>query len=203
MASWFFKEDKLRGKPGYEHLSDPLHILIEAEFPASIIDARLKHAQEIIEELLKPVVSDFWFVWILLLCVHIIYLYLLDYCMTPLAAAHWNMFVPQPGRDPFDLPHHSCLDEGKKAFDLPITPHFSHNFFSWTLPTFYWSDSFTCSILNLNLVYIFLHVYNRFSVIGKFYIFTCTYDLRGHIGICCRMSLKISTKGNSSGSWQC
>ncbi|PWZ20199.1 hypothetical protein Zm00014a_034309 [Zea mays] len=49
------KEDKLRGKPGYEHLSDPLHILIEAEFPASIIDARLRHAQEIIEELLKPV----------------------------------------------------------------------------------------------------------------------------------------------------
>jgi protein quaking len=49
------KEDKLRGKPGYEHLSDPLHILIEAEFPASIIDARLRHAQEVIEELLKPV----------------------------------------------------------------------------------------------------------------------------------------------------
>uniref|UniRef100_A0A804M684 K Homology domain-containing protein n=2 Tax=Zea mays TaxID=4577 RepID=A0A804M684_MAIZE len=49
------KEDKLRGKPGYEHLSDPLHILIEAEFPASIIDARLRQAQEIIEELLKPV----------------------------------------------------------------------------------------------------------------------------------------------------
>ena len=59
MVTWFFKEDKLRGKPGYEHLSDPLHILIEAEFPASIIDARLRHAQEIIEELLKPVVSDF------------------------------------------------------------------------------------------------------------------------------------------------
>jgi protein quaking len=34
--------------------------LIEAEFPASIIDARLRHAQEIIEELLKPVVSDFY-----------------------------------------------------------------------------------------------------------------------------------------------
>jgi hypothetical protein len=33
--------------------------LIEAEFPASIIDARLRHAQEIIEGLLKPVVSDF------------------------------------------------------------------------------------------------------------------------------------------------
>ncbi|EMS59864.1 KH domain-containing protein SPIN1 [Triticum urartu] len=49
------KEDKLRGKPGYEHLSEQLHILIEAEFPANIIDARLRHAQEILEELLKPV----------------------------------------------------------------------------------------------------------------------------------------------------
>uniref|UniRef100_A0ACD5WF58 Uncharacterized protein n=1 Tax=Avena sativa TaxID=4498 RepID=A0ACD5WF58_AVESA len=56
------KEDKLRGKPGYEHLSEQLHILIEAEFPASIIDARLRHAQEIIEELLKPVdeTQDFY-----------------------------------------------------------------------------------------------------------------------------------------------
>lgn len=44
---------------GYEHLTDPLHILIEAELPANIIDARLKQAQEIIEELLKPVVSEF------------------------------------------------------------------------------------------------------------------------------------------------
>lgn len=49
------KEEKLRGKPGYEHLSEQLHILIEAEFPANIIDARLRHAQEILEELLKPV----------------------------------------------------------------------------------------------------------------------------------------------------
>jgi hypothetical protein len=30
--------------------------LIEAELPANVIDARLRHAQEIIEELLKPVV---------------------------------------------------------------------------------------------------------------------------------------------------
>lgn len=61
-----FKEDKLRGKPGYEHLSDPLHILIEAEFPTAIIDSRLRHAKEIIEELLKPVVS---------------YLYAPNYCV--------------------------------------------------------------------------------------------------------------------------
>jgi len=48
----------LRGRPGYEHLSDELHILIEAELPANIVDVRLRHAQEIIEELLKPVVSN-------------------------------------------------------------------------------------------------------------------------------------------------
>ncbi|KAI4338944.1 hypothetical protein MLD38_023947 [Melastoma candidum] len=49
------KEDKLRGRPGYEHLNDPLHILIEADLPANIVDIRLRQAQEIIEELLKPV----------------------------------------------------------------------------------------------------------------------------------------------------
>ncbi|KAF8364669.1 hypothetical protein HHK36_033349 [Tetracentron sinense] len=49
------KEEKLRGRPGYEHLNDPLHILVEAELPNNIIDIRLRQAQEIIEELLKPV----------------------------------------------------------------------------------------------------------------------------------------------------
>ncbi|XP_057431552.1 KH domain-containing protein At3g08620-like isoform X2 [Lotus japonicus] len=49
------KEDLLRGRPGYEHLSEPLHILIEAELPANIVDVRLRQAQEIIEEILKPV----------------------------------------------------------------------------------------------------------------------------------------------------
>lgn len=52
------KEELLRGRPGYEHLNDALHILIEAELPANIIDAKLMQAQEIIEELLKPVVSN-------------------------------------------------------------------------------------------------------------------------------------------------
>ncbi|KAK4395990.1 KH domain-containing protein [Sesamum angolense] len=51
------KEEKLRGRPGYEHLSEPLHILIEADLPANIVDIRLRQAQEIIEELLKPVGS--------------------------------------------------------------------------------------------------------------------------------------------------
>ncbi|KAL5582802.1 hypothetical protein UlMin_015244 [Ulmus minor] len=49
------KEDSLRGRPGYEHLNDPLHVLIEAELPANVVDIRLRQAQEIIEELLKPV----------------------------------------------------------------------------------------------------------------------------------------------------
>nr|TKW26691.1 hypothetical protein SEVIR_3G206900v2 [Setaria viridis] len=49
------KEEQLKGRPGYEHLSEPLHILIEAELPANVIDARLAKAQEILEELLKPV----------------------------------------------------------------------------------------------------------------------------------------------------
>ncbi|KAF5954544.1 hypothetical protein HYC85_007400 [Camellia sinensis] len=49
------KEEILRGRPGYEHLNDPLHILVEAELPANIVDVRLRQAREIIEELLKPV----------------------------------------------------------------------------------------------------------------------------------------------------
>ncbi|GFP99784.1 kh domain-containing protein at2g38610 [Phtheirospermum japonicum] len=47
------KEDKLRGRPGYEHLSESLHILIEADLPANVVDIRLRQAQEIIEELQK------------------------------------------------------------------------------------------------------------------------------------------------------
>lgn len=49
------KEENLRGRPGYEHLNEPLHILIEAELPVNIIDLHLRQAKEIIEELLKPV----------------------------------------------------------------------------------------------------------------------------------------------------
>ncbi|KAL6619220.1 hypothetical protein ACP70R_034359 [Stipagrostis hirtigluma subsp. patula] len=49
------KEDKLRDKLGYEHLNDPLHVLVEAEFPADIVDARLNQAVAILEDLLKPV----------------------------------------------------------------------------------------------------------------------------------------------------
>ena len=46
----------MRGKPGYEHLNEPLHILVEAEMPVEIIDARLMQAREILEDLLKPMV---------------------------------------------------------------------------------------------------------------------------------------------------
>ncbi|KAL8122524.1 KH domain-containing protein At3g08620-like isoform X2 [Apium graveolens] len=49
------KEEKLRGRPGYEHLNEQLHILIEADLPGNVVDLRLRQAQEIIEELLKPV----------------------------------------------------------------------------------------------------------------------------------------------------
>lgn len=49
------KEEKLKDKPGYEHLNEPLHILVEAEFPEDIVDARLEHAISVLENLLKPV----------------------------------------------------------------------------------------------------------------------------------------------------
>ncbi|KAF0935611.1 hypothetical protein E2562_035069 [Oryza meyeriana var. granulata] len=48
-------EEMMRGKPGYEHLNEPLHILVEAELPVEIIDTRLMQAREILEDLLKPV----------------------------------------------------------------------------------------------------------------------------------------------------
>ncbi|EAZ24441.1 hypothetical protein OsJ_08192 [Oryza sativa Japonica Group] len=49
------REDMMRGKPGYEHLNEPLHILVEAELPVEIIDTRLIQARDILEDLLKPV----------------------------------------------------------------------------------------------------------------------------------------------------
>ncbi|PAN34534.1 hypothetical protein PAHAL_6G152300 [Panicum hallii] len=49
------KEELMRGKPGYEHLNEPLHLVIEAELPAEIIDIRLMQAREILDDMLKPV----------------------------------------------------------------------------------------------------------------------------------------------------
>ena len=46
----------MRGKPGFEHLSEPLHILVEAELPIEIVDARLMQAREVLDELLTPMV---------------------------------------------------------------------------------------------------------------------------------------------------
>ncbi|CAK9134880.1 unnamed protein product [Ilex paraguariensis] len=36
------KEENLRGRPGYEHLNDPLHVLIEAELPVNIVDDEIQ-----------------------------------------------------------------------------------------------------------------------------------------------------------------
>ena len=47
----------MRGKPGYEHLNEPLHILVEAELPVELVDARLMQAKKILEDLLKPMVG--------------------------------------------------------------------------------------------------------------------------------------------------
>nr|GMD82992.1 KH domain-containing protein At1g09660/At1g09670-like isoform X2 [Ipomoea batatas] len=52
----FPNEEKLKDKPGYEHLQEPLHILVEAEFSEDIINARIDYAVKILEDLLKPVV---------------------------------------------------------------------------------------------------------------------------------------------------
>ncbi|CAN0870731.1 KH domain-containing protein SPIN1 [Linum grandiflorum] len=53
--AYILQEDSLRGRPGYEHLNEPLHLIIEAELPANIVDLRLRQATEIIEEVLRPV----------------------------------------------------------------------------------------------------------------------------------------------------
>jgi len=51
------QEEVMRGKPGYEHLNEPLHLVIEAELPAEIVDIRLMQAREILDDMLKPVVG--------------------------------------------------------------------------------------------------------------------------------------------------
>ncbi|GMJ08248.1 hypothetical protein like AT1G09660 [Hibiscus trionum] len=49
------KEEKLKDKPGYEHLNEPLHVLVEAELPEHVISSRLDFAVSILENILKPV----------------------------------------------------------------------------------------------------------------------------------------------------
>ncbi|KAJ7566153.1 hypothetical protein O6H91_02G090400 [Diphasiastrum complanatum] len=52
------KEEKMRDKPGYEHLNEPLHVLVEAELPSNVIDNHLNYAREILEDILKPPVDE-------------------------------------------------------------------------------------------------------------------------------------------------
>lgn len=49
------KEEKLKDKPGFKHLNEPLHVLVEAELPEDVINSRLDYAVAILENLLKPV----------------------------------------------------------------------------------------------------------------------------------------------------
>jgi hypothetical protein len=53
---FLLQEEKLKDKPGYEHLNEPRYILLEVEIPEDIIDARLEHSMAVFENLLKPVV---------------------------------------------------------------------------------------------------------------------------------------------------
>lgn len=47
----------LRGRPGYEHLSEKLHVLVEAELPRDIVDIQMDQAVTRILDLLKPMVN--------------------------------------------------------------------------------------------------------------------------------------------------
>mmetsp|Transcript_10607 Transcript_10607/g.17361 ORF Transcript_10607/g.17361 Transcript_10607/m.17361 type:complete len:307 (-) Transcript_10607:896-1816(-) len=49
------KEEEFRVKPGYEHLNEPLHVLIEATLPEPEGSASLIRAKQVVEELMKPV----------------------------------------------------------------------------------------------------------------------------------------------------
>ena len=44
----------MRDKPGYEHLNEPLHILVEADLPANIIDPRLDSMQDESQDFFNP-----------------------------------------------------------------------------------------------------------------------------------------------------
>ncbi|KAF6143733.1 hypothetical protein GIB67_030623 [Kingdonia uniflora] len=47
-------EKMMSRKPGYEHLDEPLHILVGAKLPPETIDARLWEACQILHDLLRP-----------------------------------------------------------------------------------------------------------------------------------------------------
>ena len=49
-------EENLRGKPGYENLNEPLHILIEAEAPSEdLLEKKISECKQIIAPLLIPI----------------------------------------------------------------------------------------------------------------------------------------------------
>ncbi|XP_042510040.1 KH domain-containing protein At2g38610-like isoform X2 [Macadamia integrifolia] len=52
-----WEEERLRRLPGCEHLNDPFHVLVEAEFPINVVDSRLRRAVEIVQDRLRPPVN--------------------------------------------------------------------------------------------------------------------------------------------------
>jgi protein quaking len=51
-----FQEEKvLKEKPGYQHLNEPLHVVVKAQYSDDIVNARIDRAAGILENLLKPV----------------------------------------------------------------------------------------------------------------------------------------------------
>ena len=53
------QEEQNRGKPNWEHLNEPLHVLITCEDSENRVDIKLARAREEVEKLLVPVVSGF------------------------------------------------------------------------------------------------------------------------------------------------
>jgi hypothetical protein len=51
------QEEQNRGKPNWEHLNEPLHVLITCEDTAARAEVKLMRAREEVEKLLVPVVS--------------------------------------------------------------------------------------------------------------------------------------------------
>ncbi|XP_052478924.1 uncharacterized protein LOC105789666 [Gossypium raimondii] len=47
------KEEKLKDKPGFEHLNEPLHVLVEAELPKDVINSQAKVLSRILLRCLK------------------------------------------------------------------------------------------------------------------------------------------------------
>lgn len=52
------QEEQNRGKPNWEHLNEPLHVLITCEDTAGRAEVKLMRAREEVEKLLVPVVRS-------------------------------------------------------------------------------------------------------------------------------------------------